>query len=123
MRKKILSLTKSDFLVDTFRSGGKGGQHQNKTDSGVRIRHLESGSAAESRESRSQHRNKKAAFRRLIKSTKFNLWLHRKINGIDNIEQELSRLLDDQNIKTEIVINGKWTEIKPNELRGQEESE
>lgn len=50
MKELLFSLTKKDFRIETFRSGGKGGQHQNKTDSGVRIVHLESGAVGESRE-------------------------------------------------------------------------
>ncbi len=46
-----------DLKRDTFRSGGPGGQHQNKTESGVRYTHLPSGIAAESRSERSQHKN------------------------------------------------------------------
>lgn len=64
-RELIVSYTRKDFRIDTFRSGGPGGQHQNKTDSGVRITHLPSGLVAESRESRSQMQNKKIAFHRL----------------------------------------------------------
>ena len=46
-----------DLKRDTFRSGGPGGQHQNKTESGVRYTHLPTGIAAESRTERSQHKN------------------------------------------------------------------
>jgi len=65
--KQELHLTKKDFRVDTFRAGGKGGQHQNTTDSGVRITHTETGISSECRETDSQHRNKKRAFRLLAK--------------------------------------------------------
>lgn len=51
--------------VETFRSGGKGGQHQNTTDSGVRLIHLPTGVRAASRNDRSQHRNKALALERL----------------------------------------------------------
>lgn len=51
--------------VDTFRSGGKGGQHQNATDSGVRLTHIPTGIVVTVRESRSQHRNKAIALERL----------------------------------------------------------
>ena len=51
--------------VETFRSGGKGGQHQNTTDSGVRLIHEPTGVRAESRSDRSQHRNKQLALERL----------------------------------------------------------
>ncbi len=64
-RSVLFSATRSDFRVDTFRSGGPGGQNQNKVETGVRITHLATGLSAESREHRSQHQNKVAAFRRL----------------------------------------------------------
>ena len=51
--------------VQTFRSGGKGGQHQNTTDSGVRLLHRPSGIRCESRRERSQHRNRGIALARL----------------------------------------------------------
>jgi ribosome-associated protein len=44
--------------VETFKSGGKGGQHQNKTESGVRLRHRPTGIVAICRAERSQHLNK-----------------------------------------------------------------
>jgi protein subunit release factor A len=51
--------------VETFRSGGPGGQHQNKTESGVRLTHLPTGITVTARESRSQHRNRVIALARL----------------------------------------------------------
>ena len=72
MKKDYLfSVTKDDFEIQTFRSGGKGGQHQNTTDSGVRLIHKESGIVSESRSERSQYANKKIAFRGLINNPKF----------------------------------------------------
>jgi peptide chain release factor 1 len=64
-RTLLFSARRKDFRIDTFKSGGKGGQHQNKTDSGVRITHIESGLSAESRSGRSQLSNRKEAFRKL----------------------------------------------------------
>ena len=52
-----IEIKPDDLRRDTFRSGGPGGQHQNKTESGVRYTHLPSGVAAESRTERSQHKN------------------------------------------------------------------
>jgi peptide chain release factor 1 len=65
--EKELHFTKKDFRVDTFRSGGNGGQHQNTTDSGVRITHIETGISAESRQFKSQYQNKEMAFKLLAK--------------------------------------------------------
>jgi len=64
---------KDDALKrETFRSGGPGGQHQNKTESGVRYTHLPSGIAAESRNERSQHKNSQVALA-LLKSKLFKI--------------------------------------------------
>ncbi len=51
--------------VETFRAGGPGGQHQNVTDSGVRVRHRPSGVVVTSRARRSQRQNKSDCLRRL----------------------------------------------------------
>ena len=51
--------------IDTFRSSGPGGQHVNKTETAVRLRHLRSGVVVTSRESRSQHQNKASCLEKL----------------------------------------------------------
>ncbi len=50
-------LRDDELKRDVFRCGGPGGQHQNKTESGVRYTHMPTGIAAESRSERSQHKN------------------------------------------------------------------
>jgi len=60
-----IEIRPDDLRRDTFRSGGPGGQHQNKTESGVRYTHLPTGIAAESRSERSQHKNDDMAMKLL----------------------------------------------------------
>lgn len=55
----------AECTVNTFRSGGPGGQHQNVTDSGVRLRHRPTGLSVTCRTERSQYQNKLTCLRRL----------------------------------------------------------
>jgi len=71
--KSMLSLPKSDgdllreCEAETFRASGPGGQHVNKTESAVRLRHLPSGIVVSSQQERSQHRNKAFCLEKLRK--------------------------------------------------------
>ena len=60
-----IEIKKDDLRTDTFRASGAGGQHVNKTESGVRFTHLPTGIVAESTDSRSQHKNRDIAMNRL----------------------------------------------------------
>jgi peptide chain release factor 1 len=60
-----IDIKKDDLKVDTFRASGAGGQHVNKTESGVRFTHLPTGIVSESTDSRSQHKNREIAMQKL----------------------------------------------------------
>jgi len=111
-RKHLFSVTRKDFEIQTFRSGGPGGQHQNTTDSGVRIIHKESGAVGISRNDRSQHRNKKLALERLTKSTKWKLWISRRVMEINEgitLEKQVEKSMTPENLRVEIKDEkGKW---------------
>lgn len=64
-RDTVFHADRNDFRVQTYRGSGPGGQHRNKTDTGVRITHIPSGLSVECCETRSQMQNKTLAFRRL----------------------------------------------------------
>lgn len=60
-----IDIKKDDLRTDTFRASGAGGQHVNKTESGVRFTHIPTGIVSESTDSRSQHKNREIALTRL----------------------------------------------------------
>lgn len=115
-RELAFSVTVQDCEVQTFRSGGKGGQNQNKRDTGVRIIHHPSGARGESREERSQLQNKKAAFQRMAESPAFRYWCHLRLGSIESEEQYLARQTEPQNLLTEVRENGRWMPRKTSDL-------
>lgn len=60
-----IEIKDADLKVDTFRSGGAGGQHVNKTESAIRITHLPTGVVVSSQIERSQHKNRAMALKML----------------------------------------------------------
>lgn len=107
-----MSVTIHDCEVQHFRSGGKGGQNQNKRDTGTRVIHHPSGARGESREERSQLQNKRAAFRRMVDAPAFQLWLRIQTGRLAAAEAAVADMrIPDEDIRIEVRRAGRWVQV------------
>ena len=118
MREILFTVTLDDCEVQTFRAGGPGGQHQNKTASGVRVIHRPSGARGESREHRSQLQNKKAAFGRMASSNTFRVWAYEERRRREGHLSAEARVLESLTARGAVKVevkdsDGRWVEADP----------
>lgn len=110
-RELLFSVTRDDLVLQKFRAGGKGGQAQNKTSSGVRLIHPPSGARGESREERSFEQNRRNAFRRLVATEKFKTWLRlesARRNGQEaEVQAQVKRAMEAENLRVEVKQDGR----------------
>lgn len=122
----LFSVTRDDLDMQTFSVSGAGGGGKDTSNSGVRLIHRVSGAVGEGRETRSLTQNRRAAFKRLVKTEKFKKWhkietnklLGKKIytktpdEVVDEIMDVLKKELDKDEPRTSITMGDYKIEIE-----------
>ena len=112
MKSTLFSLTEKDFEFTYSCGSGPGGQKRNKTSSKVRCFHRPSGAEGVSDETRSQHQNKKLAFKKMADSDKFQKWIRHEIARVTGQLKEIEEKVEYE-LKHNILVEvkdeqGKW---------------
>ena len=117
-RKPLFSITARDCEWSYTRGTGNGGQKKNKTSSAVHCKHTASGAYGYSEATRSQLDNRRDAFRKMTDTPEFQRWVKleymRRTGELMEIERKVEQELT--KVKTEIKIDGKWTQVRLDQL-------
>jgi len=117
-----VDINEEDLKIDTYRAGGAGGQHVNKTDSAVRITHLPTGIVVQCQNERSQHSNKAKAMK-LLRSKMYDYELaKREAKAAEDAKSRL-RIEWGSQIRSYVLfpyqqVNDHRTEMKTSDVDG-----
>jgi peptide chain release factor 2 len=108
-----IELNPADIEMDVFRSSGAGGQHVNKTESAVRLRHLPSGIVVACQGERSQHKNRATAMK-MLKAKLYELEVNKRNAAAKVLEDSKSDVSWGNQIRSYVLDQSRIKDLRTN---------
>ena len=106
-------VNRADLRIDTYRASGAGGQHINKTESGVRVTHIPTGIVVQCQDGRSQHGNRDVAWKRL-RSRLYDFELRKQQEAQQKLEDTKTDVGWGHQIRSYVLDNSRIKDLRTN---------